>query len=151
MFKRIPLVLVACLMWASLALALATPVQQGGVCVNCVTGGGGIATPVNTTGVTTNLVSANVRRTSVTLYCSNQINIEPGDTAGTAPTIAPTTGAMGTGIGFVIPATTMVTFSGGALQAPSSGGIALNLPPGDRIDAIASSANGFCATWEQFN
>ena len=152
MFKHLrwllPLLVVMAV--AGIVHATATPVQQGGVCVNCYTSGGGVPEAVTTSAVVSSLVSANKSRTSVTLYCTTAMNIEPGDTAGTAPTILPTTGAAGSGIGFLIPATTMVTISGNNLPMNGNGGVVLNLPPGDRIDAIAATANGYCYTWEQF-
>ena len=153
MFKHISraLAFVALVLVFSIpAHATATPVQQGGVTVNGYPSGGGVCTAVTTGAVITSLVAANTRRTSLTLYATTQMNIEPGDTAGNAPTIAPTTGAIGTGVGFPIPATTMVTIQAGAIQAPQFSGVALNLPPGDRIDAIAASSNGYVCAWEQF-
>ncbi len=101
-----------------------------------------------TTGSVVTILAGKTDRGTVTLYATVGLNIEAGDPFGNAPSVTPTTGAIGTGAGFPIPATTLVTISGDR-DIPAGQSAALSLAPGSRIDAIAQTANGNVCTWEQ--
>lgn len=119
----------------------------GGVSINSQ-GSSGVCKTV-TTGAAVTVLAANKNRTSVTIVADEQINCEQGDAFGTAPATTPTTGAIGTGAGFPILASTYVTIN--ADIAPSETGVALYSVPGDRLDCIAATTNGHVCTWEQVN
>lgn len=137
MTKRILLALLLVLGAKSAALALTINAK----------GSSGVAVAVTTASAVT-VLDADPKRTSATLYADQQMNCMPGAATGGAPAIAPTTGAMGTGAGFPIPASTLVTISADRSVPLGNAGMNLYLDPGARLDCIAASSNGHVATWE---
>lgn len=112
------------------------------------TGSSGVCVAV-TTGAAVTVAHGDPYATGLSFYADQAMNCSWGDPADTAPTVTPTTGAVGTGAGFPIPATTIVNLgSGRALQYGS--GSTLNLPPGDRVDCIAQATNGHVCTFRTY-
>lgn len=149
MFKRILPMLVVCAALlvggARGAFAAAnSTIPANGVLVN-ETGTSGVCVSV-TSGAAVTVAHGDPNATSTALYSTQAMNCSSGTTTDVAPTTTPTTGAIGTGAGWPLPATSWLTIAGARVLQYGQGvggSTPLNLAaPGDRIDCIAVSTTG---------
>lgn len=126
-------------LWATfIACANAAVVNSAGTAGVCVS---------VTSGAVVTVLAAKPLRPNVTIYTTQPLNCEPGSNNGGAPTVTPTTGAIGTGAGFPFVASQYISIGGGrSIPLTATGNLFLD--PGARLDCIAQSATASVCSWE---